>query len=103
MIYKLTNNFPDKEKFGLATQMNRAAVSITSNIAEGFTRVGKKEKRNFYYMAKASLIELQNQLFISKDLAYIQGVEFDLVWNQTIAVHKLITAFIKGIINLKSS
>ena len=59
-IYKITNNFPKKETFALTSQMQRCVVSITSNIAEGFSRQGIKEKIQFYYMALGSVTELQN-------------------------------------------
>lgn len=97
MIYKLTATFPEKEKFGLVSQMERAVVSYTSNVAEGFTRWGEKDKINFYYMAKSSLTELQNQLLICKDLGYADEGNFDSIWSQTIIVHKLITGLIKGV------
>jgi four helix bundle protein len=93
-VYKSTKNFPDKETFILSSQMQRCAISITSNIAEGFSRRGKKEKIQFYSTALASLTELQNQLIIAKDLAYIdvnKSVEFDL---HTEHVHKLINGLI---------
>ena len=95
-VYKVTSSFPANEKFGLVSQMNRAVISITSNIAEGFTRIGVKDKINFYYMAKASLTELQNQLIVCKDLLYVNSENFSQDWNQTIIVHKLITGIIKG-------
>ena len=58
-IYKQTLNFPKSESYALIDQMRRCVVSITSNIAEGFSRSGKKEKTQFYYMALGSLTELQ--------------------------------------------
>ena len=103
MNYKLTEKFPEKERFCLVPQMNRAAISITSNIAEGFTRMGIKDKTNFYYMAKASLTELQNQLILAKDLAYVTLDAFNGMWQQTVTVHKLITGIIKGVNSLHSS
>ncbi|RJR24493.1 four helix bundle protein [Candidatus Microgenomates bacterium] len=103
MNYKLTENFPEKEKFCLVSQMNRVAISITSNIAEGFTRMGVKDKTNFYYMAKASLTELQNQFILAKELSYVTPNEFNETWLQTVIVHKLITGIIKGVNNLHGS
>ncbi|PIR80147.1 MAG: hypothetical protein COU25_01570 [Candidatus Levybacteria bacterium CG10_big_fil_rev_8_21_14_0_10_35_13] len=58
LIYKTTDNFPKKETYSLTDQMRRCAISITSNIAEGFSRQGKKEKLQFYYVSKGSLTEL---------------------------------------------
>src|SRR3989344_2032733 len=75
-IYKITRIFPSYEKFALVIQMQRAAVSITSNISEGFARRSKKEKLQFYYMALGSLSELRNQLLISRDLKYIDASIF---------------------------
>lgn len=99
MIYGITKNFPQNEKFALVDQMCRAVVSITSNIAEGFSRQGVKEKIQFYLMAKGSLTEIQNQLYIARDVKYISSKDFDEVWNQTITVHKLITGLIKSVRN----
>src|SRR5688572_18266389 len=69
-IYTVTKSFPSNEKFALVDQMCRAVVSITSNIAEGFSRQGIKEKVQFYLMAKGSLTEIQNQLYIARDVKY---------------------------------
>lgn len=95
-IYKTTKLFPKEETFGLIIQMRRAAVSITSNIAEGFSRNGKKEKVQFYYIALGSLTELQNQLLIAKDLSYLSLKEFNELANQTVTVNKLLSGFIKS-------
>jgi four helix bundle protein len=97
LIYELTNKFPEKERYVLVSQMLRAAISITSNIAEGFTRKGKKEKKQFYYVAKASLTELQNQLLIAKDINYIDEKEFNKTSKQLIVVVKLLSGLIKGV------
>src|SRR3990167_10660108 len=76
-IYKITRTFPTFERFGLASQMQRAVVSITSNLAEGFARRSKKEKLQFYYTALSSLSELRNQLLICRDLKYIDELKFN--------------------------
>jgi four helix bundle protein len=94
-IYKLTKDFPNEEKFGLVNQMRRAAVSITSNIAEGFSRQSLKEKVQFYFMSKGSNIELQNQLLIAKDVNYLNKEAFDGVAGQSVTVNKLINGLIK--------
>src|SRR3990167_5668279 len=70
-IYKITDAFPKSETYALISQMRRAAVSVTSNIAEGFSRISKKEKAQFYYVALGSLEELRNQIFIARDIKYI--------------------------------
>ena len=95
MIYQITKKFPKEELFSLVNQIRRVAVSITSNIAEGFSRRSFKEKIQFYYIALGSLTELQNQLLIAKDLGYLSQEEFNNIAKQTISVHKLLNAFIK--------
>lgn len=96
-IYKMTKLFPSDEKFGLINQMQRASVSITSNIAEGFSRNSNKEKIQFYYTALGSLTEVQNQLLISKDLGYINLSQFKEISFQTVVVSKLINGLIKSL------
>lgn len=96
MVYRLTKKFPKEELFSLTNQIRRAAVSITSNIAEGFSRQGYKEKLQFYYIALGSLTEIQNQLLIVRDLNYLNKTEFDDVVKQIISVHKLLNAFISA-------
>ncbi len=91
----MTNNFPREEQFGLTNQIRRAVVSITSNIAEGFSRNSYKEKSQFYSMALGSLTEVQNQLIIAKDLDYITQDEFNKAADITIVVNKLLNGLIK--------
>jgi len=94
--YKLIIKFPKTENYALSDQMRRCAVSISSNIAEGFSRQTNKEKIQFYFTAKGSLTELQNQLLIAKDVKYINQSDFNLIAQQTIEVHKLINGLIKS-------
>ena len=96
MIYKETDTFPKKETFSLIDQMRRCAVSITSNVAEGFSRRTKKEKIWFYFIAKGSLTELQNQLLIAKDVGYLKRKRFDDIAQQTVQVSKLVQGLIKS-------
>ena len=71
-IYKVSNSFPDSEKFGLTSQIRRAAVSIPSNIAEGSARKGDKELLYFLYIALGSLTELDTQYLIAVRLGYVE-------------------------------
>jgi four helix bundle protein len=82
-VYKITRNFPKEESFGLTNQMRRAAVSITSNIAEGFGRQSLKEKIQFYHLSKGSLNELRSQFFIARDVGYLEIPAF------TVATEKI--------------
>ena len=70
-IYQLTRRLPDSEKFALCSQMQRAAVSIPSNIAEGAARSGNKEFLHFLSNACGSLCELETQVIISSELGYV--------------------------------
>lgn len=70
-VYKETKTFPKEELFGLVSQMRRCSSSTTANIAEGFGRFHYKEKVNFYQLARASVVELQDHIFLSQDLEYL--------------------------------
>lgn len=94
-IYEITKKFPKEEMFGLVNQMRRAVISITSNIAEGFSRNSFKEKLQFYSRAQGSVTELQNQLIAAKDIGYISEEEFSNIAQQTVKVHKIINGLIK--------
>ena len=96
-IYKMTKLFPSNENFGLTNQIQRAAVSITSNIAEGFYRHSNKEKIQFYYISLGSLTEVQNQLLISRDLGYIDPSLFNEIAAKTVIISKLLNGLIKSV------
>lgn len=98
-IYKITKDFSKEEIFGLTNQIRRAAVSITSNIAEGFNRNSIKEKAQFYFISLGSLAELQSQLLIAKDLNYISKDVFKIIAERTILISKLLNGLIKSIKN----
>ncbi|MDO8594650.1 MAG: four helix bundle protein [bacterium] len=95
-VYALSKKFPKEELFALTNQLRRAVVSITSNIAEGFSRTSYKEKANFYAIGLGSLTESQNQLIIALDLDYITKTDFDSAWNQSIVVSKLVNGLLKS-------
>jgi len=76
-IYKLTRQFPKEEVYGLTSQIQRAAVSISSNIAEGSGRTGVKDQLKFYAIAYGSLLETISQLFLALDLEYITKNDID--------------------------
>jgi len=71
-IYKLTEGFPKEEMYGLVAQMRRSAISIPSNVAEGFKRHHNKEYKQFLYITLGSCAELETQITISKELRYVQ-------------------------------
>ncbi len=78
-IYKATSAFPDKERFGLISQINRASVSIPSNIAEGAGRNSDKDFLRFLSMAHASSYETETQLIISYNLNYLSADELEVL------------------------
>ncbi len=96
-VYGSTRSWPKEEVYGLVSQIRRAAVSVTSNLAEGFSRATKTDKGHFYTMAHGSLTELQNQLLIARDLEYITSQAFQKMADATVVIHKLITGLIKSL------
>jgi four helix bundle protein len=71
-VYRLTESFPEREKFGLTHQMRRAAVSVPANIAEGFGKRSPADKARFLNMAEGSLEECRYYLILAQDLGYAQ-------------------------------
>jgi four helix bundle protein len=96
-IYKLTKEFPEEEAYGLSSQLRRAAVSVTSNIAEGFNRFSKKEKIQFYSIALGSVSEVHSQTILAKDLHYISDTDFKTAEEQIEIIHKALAALIKSL------
>lgn len=95
-IYSATKKFPKQENYGLTSQIRRAAVSVTSNIAKGFKRETHKDKLHFYIMAHGSLSEVQNQLIIARDVFYITDDHFSAMFKKSDFVDRLLTGFIKS-------
>jgi four helix bundle protein len=94
-IYNLTKKFPNKENFGLTSQITRAAVSVGSNIAEGFDRFSKKDFVRFLIIARGSISEVQNDLYIALDLKYINKNDFVEIYALAKELGKQINGFIK--------
>ena len=92
LIYKITVNFPKTEIYALVSQMRRAAVSVVSNIVEGFKRRSVKDSLNFYNMADASLEELKYQLFLSYELKYITEENY----NEALALAEEVSKMLHG-------
>ena len=76
-IYTITKLFPSEERYNLCSQIQRASISIVSNIAEGLSRNSDKEKIRFIEIAYGSLMEVYCQIYISVDLLYITAQQFD--------------------------
>lgn len=78
-VYRLLKKFPKEEQFAMCSQLRRASISITSNIAEGSGRVSNKEKVHFLYISYGSLMEVLSQMDIANDLEYITREEFNKI------------------------
>lgn len=94
-VYQCTRSFPREELFGLSSQMRRAAVSVPSNIAEGKGRYSRKELLQFLYKARGSLLELETQICIARDLAYLDEGAGRTLSTRTLEV----TRILNGLIN----
>ncbi len=96
-IYDMTENFPDFEKYGLAAQMQRAGVSIPSNIAEGYGRESDKECMHFLHIARGSLFELQTQLYIATGRDYISSEQMEETDRAINEVGRMLAGLVKKI------
>jgi four helix bundle protein len=94
-VYNITCSFPDKEKFGLIMQMNRAAVSIPSNIAEGAGRDSKKEFNQYSNIAMGSCYELETQLILAKKFGYLPFDKSDQLLSKIYEVQKMLVGLKK--------
>ena len=90
-VYGLCKKFPDYEKFSLTSQVRRAAVSVTSNIAEGMSRTSNKEIAHFLEISYGSLMETQSQLEIAQLLNYITKEQMDDLDGKTIEIAKMLS------------
>ena len=96
-IYTITKTFPQDERFGITSQLNRAAVSIPTNIAEGWGRETSKNYLQFLRISRGSIMEVQTLLIISKNLNYVSEEKFDVLRNKTEEVGKILQGLIKSI------
>jgi len=96
-IYVLTNNFPEREKFGLTNQINRSAISIPSNIAEGAGRISKNEFVQFLGYAIASSYELETQMIIACNLKFISIEQKDCIIDKMNMIQRKLHGLIKSL------
>ena len=95
-VYKVTDNFPAEEKFGLISQMRKCGVSIPSNIAEGAARNSKKEFVNFLYISLGSLSELDTQLGLAKRLEIVDNKTWKDLDDKLIEEDKVLSGLIRS-------
>lgn len=98
-VYIVSKNFPSEERYGMFSQIRRSSVSVASNIAEGCGRKTEKEFITFLYNAMGSLKELECQMFIAKDLGYVDENDFEKVNGELDLLGKKLISFIKYIEN----
>lgn len=96
-IYRITKRFPKEELYGLISQLRRASSSIAANIAEGFSRYHFKDKTKFYYQARGSLAEVQNYLFLAKDLKFIDEKQWRDLLERADQIKQLINGLNRSI------
>jgi len=96
-IYKATDSFPNKEIYGLTSQIRRSAVSIPSNIAEGAARKNKAEFKQFLYIALSSGAELETQLIIANNLEYLKENQSKIIIDELYSISRMIQGLIKSI------
>lgn len=95
LIYKLVARLPENEKYGLTPQIKRSAISIPSNIAEGYGRNYKKDYSRFLQIARGSLFENQTQLEIAVNLDFIEAIDLEEIKELSIEVEKMLNSLIK--------
>jgi len=98
-IYMATNNFPYTEKFGLSSQMRRAAISMASNIAEGCERKTPKDFANFITCARGSAAELETQVLAANDLKFLQQIDHLKLIQDIIEIRKMLSTLHRKILN----
>lgn len=96
-VYRCAAGFPTHERFGLTSQLTRAAVSVGANLVEGQRRAATKDFRNFVCIAEGSLAETQYLLEVSRDLGYLSEADFTAVWEQSITVERMLQGLSLGL------
>lgn len=96
-VYLLSKTFPGEEKFGLVSQLNRAVVSVPTNIAEGWGRESSKNYLQFLRISRGSLMEVETLMLISKNLNYINAEKHKIISDRIEEVGKILQGLIKSV------
>jgi len=96
-IYKITKLYPETEKYNLVSQINRASISIPTNIAEGCGRETQKELLRFLYISSGSTHELEYLILLSRELNFVDEEKAEKILSEIIAIKKMLGALIKKI------
>ena len=102
-IYRLTTRLPHSERFGLVQQMRRAAISISSNLAEGHIRRSKRDFLRFVVIALGSLAELESQLFVVERLGFLSHAELELSLELVLHTGRILRGLERALINRLAS
>lgn len=102
LVYEKSRSFPKEDTYGLTSQIRRCAVSIPSNIAEGYGRRTSGDYIRFLRMASGSLYELQTQMEIAKNIYYLPESEFQNIEANTIELEKMLSSMISKLLNATS-
>lgn len=94
--YKLTDQLPDKERFGIISQIRRAALSVHLNIAEGASRKSEVERKRYYEIARGSVIEIDAALDIAIELTYIKSNEIEKLGKLLVNSFRMLSGMIKA-------
>jgi len=94
-VYRATARFPDHERFGLVSQMRRAAASIPTNIAEGCGRETQNELNRFLQIAAGSASEIEYQLLLARDLNYLPSESYAAISSEVVEIRRMILAYTK--------
>lgn len=97
ILYKITERFPNKEIYGIVSQIRRAAISVPSNIAEGSSRSSSLERKRFYEIARSSLVEVDTQIEISKELNFLGIEEKNSIESISIEIFSMLSSLINNL------
>jgi four helix bundle protein len=95
-VYRSTETFPDRERYGLTAQLRRAAVSVISNIAEGSGRQGDREQIRFLKIARGSVCETECQLLLSRDLGYLDAPAWKLLDQDCQEISRMLNGLVRS-------
>ena len=93
----MTKKFPNEERYGLSSQIRRAAVSIPSNIAEGWGRMSRKELRRYILIARGSAMEVETQIILAVKLEFMTREDAIPIWKQQESVNKLLSGMLRSL------
>ena len=98
LVYEITKQYPESERFNIVSQFQRAAVSVCANIAEGYKKLGKNDKLRFLNIAQGSLSECANYIILSHELNFIKEKDYDILCKHVEETTKVLNAYCSAIV-----